>query len=39
MLIIIAQLYQNQSGAVVKLLHSVIYVDFRGTAIANISEA
>ena len=38
-LINIAPLYQNQFGAVVKLLFLVIYADFRGTIIAKISEA
>ena len=39
MLISIAPLYQNQSGAVVKQLYLVIYVDFQGKTIAKISEA
>ena len=38
MLINIAPLCQNQSGAVEEQLFLVIYADFGGTAIAKISE-
>ena len=39
MLINTGPLYQNQAGAVEKQLLLVIYADFRGTAVAKISEA